>query len=229
MRTKKHTQTAQLKSKFLYFSAAAAVYVAWQRALLKNLNALLFPEELRANLPGRSWMKALRRLQAPDARFGSAAGEERDKLLLDSLGQAVASMRKTFGPDMAKWRYGDAKFHHVRLHHPLSPVVTDDLRHRLDIGPLPRGGSAETVNMTSVVNNQASGATFRIIADLSDWDRARGTNAPGQSGDPENPHYSDLFNMWAKGEYCPVYFSRAKIQSAADKTTILQPARRSDS
>jgi penicillin amidase len=79
--------------------------------------------------------------------------------------------------------------------------------------------------MTSVVNNQASGATFRIIADLSDWDRAVGTNAPGQSGDPENPHYSDLFKMWAEGRYFPVYFSRPKIQSVAEKTTILQPVR----
>jgi len=207
-------------------SAAAAVYVTWQRAVLEKLNALIFPQKLREAVPARSLSKAIRRLQAPDARFGGVAGEARDRLLLDSLAQAVSSLGKTFGPDTAKWRYGDAKFHHVRLHHPLSPAVTDDLRRRLDIGPLPRGGSGETVNMTSNSNNQVSGATFRIIADLSDWDRAMGTNAPGQSGDPKNPHYSDLFAMWAAGRYFPAYFSRAKIQSAAEKITLLQPGRR---
>jgi len=207
-------------------SAAAAVYVAWQRAVQENLNALIFPEKLRETLPGRTWSKALRRLQAPDARFGSAPEEARDRLLLDSLGQAVASLRKTFGPDMAGWRYGDTKFHHVQLRHPLSQVVTDDFRRLIDLGPLPRGGSGETVNMTSNFNNQISGATFRIIVDLADWDMAWGTNSPGQSGNPKGSHYSDLFKMWAEGRYFPVYFSRAKIRSAAEKTTVFQPVRR---
>jgi penicillin amidase len=210
-------------------SAAAAVYVAWQRAVLEHLNALMFPEELRETVPGRSLNKAIRRLQAPDSRFGSAPGEARNRLLLDSLGQAVAALRKMFGPDMARWRYGDTRFHHVLLRHPLSQTVTEDVRRLLDLGPLPRGGSAETINMTSGSNNQTSGATFRLIVDLADWDRTLGTNAPGQSGDPKNPHYSDLFSMWAGRRYFPVYFSRAKIQSAAEKTIILQPARRSDS
>ena len=204
-------------------SAAAAVYVAWQRALLRNLNALLFPEEVRTSLPARSLMKAIRRLKAPDEHFGSDPAAARDRLLLGSLREAVAFLQKTFGPDVTRWRYGDAGFHHVRLRHPLSRVVKDDVRRLIDLGPLPRGGNGETVNNTSGVNNQASGATFRIIADLSDWDRTLGTNAPGQSGDPKNPHYSDLFRMWAEGRYFPVYFSRAKIQSAAEKTTVLRP------
>jgi penicillin amidase len=207
-------------------SAAAALYVAWERAVLENLNALIFPEEIREAGPGRSLNKAIRRLQAPDPRFGCAPESARNRLLLDSLGQAVASLRKIFGPDMAGWRYGDAKFHHVRLRHPLSQAVTDDVRRLLDLGPLPRGGNGETVNNTSGSDSQTSGATFRIIVDLADWDRTLGTNTPGQSGDPENPHYSDLFSIWAEGRYFPVYFSRAKIQSAAEKTTLLQPDRR---
>jgi penicillin amidase len=207
-------------------SAAAAVYVAWQRAVVENLNAMIFPQELRQAVPGRSLSKAIRRLQAPDESFGRSPEVTRDRLLLDSLGQAVASLQKMLGPDTAGWRYGDARFHNVRLHHPLSRAVTDGIRRLIDLGPLPRGGNGETVNNTSGSNNQASGATFRLIVDLADWDRALGTNAPGQSGNPENPHYSDLFAMWAEGRYFPVYFSRPKIQSAAEKTTILQPSRR---
>ena len=37
-------------------------------------------------------------------------------------------------------------------------------------------------------------------------------NAPGQSGDPRSPHYGDLAVTWAKGEYVPLLYSRARIE-----------------
>jgi len=77
--------------------------------------------------------------------------------------------------------------------------------------------------MTTSGYNQTSGASFRIIAGCKDWDNTVGTNCPGQSGDPESPHYKDLFEPWAKGEYFPVYFSRHKVESAAESITILKP------
>ena len=94
---------------------------------------------------------------------------------------------------------------------------------RLDLGPLPRGGYAHTVNSTSDNDNQATGASFRIIADTGDWDRSLGTNTPGQSGDPDSPHYRDLFEPWAKGKYFPVFFSRPKVESVTEAKTLLTP------
>lgn len=81
------------------------------------------------------------------------------------------------------------------------------------------------MNNTSGGYNQTSGASFRIIADLSRWDNSFGTNSPGQSGNPDDPHYADLFEMWAKGEYFPVYFSRAKVESAAERIILLRPGK----
>ena len=97
------------------------------------------------------------------------------------------------------------------------------IRNTLDLGPEPRGGNNNTVNKTSSGFNQTSGASFRIIANLEDWDTSLGTNSPGQSGNPDSPHYSDLFRMWLKGKYFPIFFSKDKIQSAAELITNLKP------
>jgi len=207
-------------------SGAAAIYVAWERAVLDNLKNVLLPEAVRPVLRQLPLLKAIRWLEAPDSRLGPIPEAERDRLLIHSLEQAVELLVKTFGPEPVRWRYGDSRFHHVRIFHPLSDALQEGLRQQFDLGPLPRGGNGKTVNNTADTDNQTSGATFRIIADLADWDLSVGTNAPGQSGDPKDPHYSDLLNPWAEGKYFPVYFSRAKIQSAAEKTIRLVPIKR---
>ena len=85
-----------------------------------------------------------------------------------------------------------------------------------------RGGYGETVNATSNNLNQTHGASFRILVDTEDWDKTLGINSPGQSGDPDSPHYADLFSLWAENGYFPVFFSRSKVLSVAEKTTILR-------
>ncbi len=204
-------------------SAAAAVYVAWQRALLESLSARLFPPELQGAVPGKSLAKIIGWVEALDPRLFPGGAASRDSLLMSSLGRAAAFLTKIFGPDAERWRYGDIKFHHVLLRHPLSDAVGAATRRLLDAGPLPRGGSAQTVNMTSDSDNQASGATFRFVVDLADWDLAVGTNSPGQSGDPASPHYSDLFRPWVEGRYFPVCFSTARVLAEAEATVLLKP------
>ncbi len=206
-------------------SAAAAVYIAWEKAILEDLKVALLPETVQPVLRQPPLLKSIGWLEKPDRRFGHNPAAGRDRLLIRSLEEAVSFLVKTFGPDPEGWRYGDPRFHHVRLRHPLSAGLREDLRVKLDLGPLPRGGDGQTVNNTTDNDNQTSGATFRIIADLADWDRSMGTNSPGQSGDPKNPHYSDLFGPWAEGKYFPVNFSRAKIELVSEKTIRLEPAK----
>jgi penicillin amidase len=79
------------------------------------------------------------------------------------------------------------------------------------------------VNSTSDTDNQSTGASFRIIADVGDWDRSLGTNTPGQSGDPDSPHYRDLFGLWAAGNYFPAFYSRPKVESVTEARTMLLP------
>jgi penicillin amidase len=101
--------------------------------------------------------------------------------------------------------------------------VNEDTRRKLDAGPAPRGGDATTVGATGNGGNQTSGASFRIIVDVGDWERAVGTNTPGQSGDPDSPHYRDLFPLWADDRYFPVPYSRARVEAAAEKRWVLSP------
>jgi len=206
-------------------SGAAAVYIAWERAVMENLRNFIIPQAARAVLGQPSLFKTISWLEAADSGPGPISKDESHRILLRSLDQAAERLAKTFGPDPARWQYGDPGFHHVRFYHPLSNALKEDLRRQFDLGPFPRGGDGETVNNTSGEDNQDSGATFRIIADLADWDLAIGSNAPGQSGDPENPRYSDLFVPWAEGKYFPVYFSREKIESAAEKIIRLEPVK----
>ena len=125
---------------------------------------------------------------------------------------------------MTGWRYGQDRLKHVLLRHPLSLAVNAELRARLDLGPLPRGGSQNTVNSTSDDDNQSTGASFRIITDTSDWDSTVGTNTPGQSGDPDSPHYRDLFGaLGHPAGISPFSSSRPQVESVAEQKTALVP------
>ena len=89
------------------------------------------------------------------------------------------------------------------------------------LGSLPRGGNSFTVNSTGGSDNQESGASFRIIADVGDWDKTLMINSPGQSSDPESKYYDNLFKLWANDDFFPAYFSKDKILFHTDQRTIL--------
>jgi penicillin amidase len=186
---------------------------------------IMVPREAREVFQASSLSteKVIDGLTAPDGRFGTDPIAGRDAVLLTALDRAVGELERRLGPDMERWRYGQPALKHVRLKHPLSEVVKADVAARLDLGPIPRGGYAHTVNSTSDNDNQSTGASFRIIADTGDWDRSLGTNTPGQSGDPESPHYRDLFEPWARGRYFPVFFSRSRVQSVSEAKILLTP------
>jgi penicillin amidase len=208
-------------------SVPAAIYVAWEKELRKSIWELMVPPEVRSANPATSpsTVKIIAWLTKPDGRFGADPIAGRDALVVKALDKAVAGLRQRLGPDMSRWQYGQVKFKHIQLKHPLSDIVRADLQARLDLEPLPRGGYAHTVNSTSDADNQATGASFRIIADVGDWDRSLGTNTPGQSGDPDNVHYRDLYKPWAEGQYFPAYFSRAKVESVTEAKMVLVPRR----
>ena len=73
-------------------------------------------------------------------------------------------------------------------------------------------------------DNQTSGASFMIIADTANWDNSVGLSNPGQSGDPDSPHYRDLFELWARNKYFPIFYSRSKVDSVTESVTLLHPA-----
>lgn len=207
-------------------SVPAGIHAMWQRRLLANLREQLVPEGARAVLGqgAVSLKRAIDWLYAPDGRFGADPVAARDALVARSLDEAVAELTKRFGADMAKWQWGQEGYHHALIRHPLSAAVNDTTRAKLNAGPAPRGGDGTTVSATGSGDNQTSGGSFKLIADTEDWDNSIGLNTPGQSGDPDNKFYRNLFDLWAKGRYFPVAYSRKKVESVTDSVTQLAPA-----
>lgn len=204
-------------------SVEAGIYVAWERRITTNLCELMVPVAARPYLRSVPMRKQIEWLTYPSGEFGPDPVAGRDRLLLRSLEEAVEGLTRSFGSDMAGWQYGQENYKHVLLRHPLSNAVNESMRARLEVGPLPRGGYGYTVLATGGGNNQTSGASFRIIVDTSDWDRTVGMNNPGQGGDPDHPHYQDLFELWAENRFHPVFYSRDKIEGVTEEWMVLQP------
>ena len=198
-------------------SVTAGIYVGWERRLQSNLRDIFVPAEARDYIRSVSMTTIVDWLMAPDGRFGTDPIGGRDALLLRSLEEALEDLTARFGTDRDAWQYGQTNYKHALIPHPLGPAVSDDLRRTLDVGPLPRGGNSYTLNNSGGANNQTTGASFRIVADTSNWDNSVGTNNPGQSGDPNSPHYNDLFELWARGKYFPVLYSRDRIESVEER------------
>ena len=209
-------------------SVEAAVYVSWERQLRDRVSDLVVPIDARPFVRSVNMKRMIDWLVAPDGRFGTDPIAGRDGVLRDSLTGALADLSERFGStDMTTWTYGDERFKHALIRHPMSGAVNRDLRRRLDVGPLPRGGYGGTVHNTGRGDNQTSGASFMLIADTANWDNSVGLNNPGQSGDPDSPHYRDLFELWGRNRYFPVFYSREKIDSVTESTLTLQPRRSS--
>lgn len=205
-------------------STEAAIYVSWERELLDSYFKY-FPDPVAEEVIDNIQMSRLMQwLLDPKAKFGANAVAKRDHFLKETFASAVTGLTKKFGSQMETWKYGGPDFKHVQYVHPLGTVVNAELQSQLNTEKLPRGGNQYTPGVTGSRDNQTSGATFRIIVDVNDWDKSVGTNAPGQSGDPESPFYSNLFESWANDQYFPVYYSRVKIDSTTATKDILIPS-----
>ncbi len=204
-------------------SIEATIYDAWERVLKRELIALKVPEVARSLVPSVQYKIWLDWLIFPDSDFGQEPVKGRDKFLMEALTEAIASLTEVLGSDWSKWHYGQLKYKHVQISHSMSQAVSDSIRDLLDVGWAARGGNSSTVGNTSGNLNQSHGATFKIIVDAEDWDRCLASNAPGQSGNPDDKHYRDLFEMWASDQYFPLFFSRKKVESVRGQTIYLVP------
>jgi len=204
-------------------SPDAAIYVTWENTLRRMLLQRMVPAAGRDLVRGIPLRNIVQWLVSPPGELGADPLAARDSLLLAALDSSVHGLAARLGPDVSTWQY--SRIHHALLYHVLSPAVNDTTRAELDVGPLPRGGYGVTVNATGNGENQTAGASFRIIVDTGDWDRTVGSNTPGQSGDPDSPHYRDLFALWANNRYFPAYFSRARVESVTEQRLELEPGK----
>ncbi len=212
-------------------SDAADLFDDWDFVLDADSNAAALFEAWMKRLPGKfveSQAPAADRnlieryLQLPTLIEGLVEIDEADRqrIMAASLEEASEELASRVGSDSADWRWGT--LHTIGFRHPLSNSPAR--REVFDLKPVERGGDGFTPNATRGPGySQSSGASYRHILDLGDWDRSVFTSAPGQSGQPGSLHYDDLLPMWADGEYAPLLFSREAIEKNATNRLVLEP------
>jgi penicillin amidase len=208
-------------------SRAGALYGVWLQELLDGFYRPRVPAGLLDFTTARGGVPVmLAALEKPDvAWFGEKPTEGRDRLLRTTFRKAVDRLRKLLPGDEKEWSWG--RLHTTTFRHPLASLGPAYAK-AFDLGPVPRAGDAHTPNAAShnAKFEHTSGATYRHIFDLADWDRGIATSAPGQSGQPGSPHYGDLLPLWQKGDYFPLAFSRAKVEEVTRHRLRLTPSMR---
>ena len=195
-------------------SAAAALFEVWTKKLpAAYVGSQAQPSEqelISGNLQTPTLLAGLESM--PDA--------ERALVLNESLKAAWDETKGLLGDDASQWRWG--ALHKITFEHPLAN--TAERKAAFNLGPVERGGDSNTPNATGGSGfSQGSGASYRHILDLADWDRSVFTSTPGQSGQPGSPHYGDLLPLWAAHEYAPLVYSREAVEAAAAHRLTLRP------
>jgi penicillin amidase len=156
------------------------------------------------------------------------------ELLKTEKGQSIASntlaaawneTKDLLGDEPSDWQWGD--LHKIKFSHPLLAMATGKLKTQMAIPEYPRGGSENTTNNTGYNPDNflvRSGASFRMVVDVGNWDEAKMTNVPGQSGNPGSPYYDNLLRNWATDSHLPMVYSKARVEAHKAFTITLEPA-----
>jgi len=216
-------------------SAAAALFEVWYRRHLRPallsaaLEQTVGPNEREAALQRISPKEDLladsrvdlELLEEPGDRLGPDPEQVIASIVRKTLAAAMGEVTESLGSDHAAWRWG--QLHVARLAHPLRALLGTLPDELVTAGPLPRGGSGDTVGNTAYGPNfvQSAGSTFRVVVDVGNWDESLAMNSPGQSGRPGDPHAQDLFAGWAAGEAIPLLYTRESVEAAAEQIITL--------
>jgi penicillin G amidase len=168
------------------------------------------PEVERARAMIAAWDGVLTRESVPGAIYvrwsGTASGGATGRPAIEErLRRTLERLTNEWGAEWSEWRYG-------RLNASALPHM---FVRAFDLPPVERPGGFNTLN--------AAGANFRRIIDLSNIDGSIWSNAPGQSAQPGSPFYGNARENLGNGEYFPVLFSRAAVESGAAHRLSLRP------
>lgn len=158
--------------------------------------------------------------ESPWCDFGATGERESCADAVNSAVEiALDALEREHGSDMSAWRWRDehkAQFpaffswDYVPFLDELTQteVTTSGGDNTLNQAAGRRDTAPDDL-MSNMEFYQRSGATYRLIADLSDPERSIMSFAPGISGNAYSEFWSNMAQSWAAGEY-------AKLASAAD-------------
>ena len=197
-------------------SIEAGIYIEWQNQLFFEINNTHIPKNVQKYIN----MQLFRVIE----KISNMELEERSELLNRTFNSTIKKLKNKFGDNHEKWVYGQEKYKHVKIYHPLENIVNDSIRDIIALKTYPRGGDGYTPGSTSNDMNQSSGGSFRVMIDTGDWDNSFATNSPGQSGNPESKFYKNLYEDWANDIYFPLLYSKYKILLNLDQREIFKPS-----
>ncbi|MFN2545384.1 MAG: penicillin acylase family protein [Actinomycetota bacterium] len=212
-------------------STAACIYEVWCKHIGAEILLPKLGQELFDHFHGRrQWTNGFQYqvlpslLRFPTATwFGAEGREGRDELLRRALNRAIEELTGSLGEDVSAWRWG--ALHKVRFVHQLAMIP--DLAEMFTPGIVDIGGDEQTVLASLFEPGFGYDAevvpSWRHIIDLSDIEASVGVHTVGQSGHPASPHFRDFVELWSKGEYHPLPYSRARVEEAAEHTLRLAP------
>jgi penicillin amidase len=205
-------------------SGRAALFQMLWADLGKRVLDAIVPAQARELVPSIATGELIRLIGEPDARFGQDRKATRDRLFDEALATAWAEANKLLGADPARWRWGT--LHRVRISHPLSRIPAIAAA----FPPIEGGESSGdnfTVNARWVAAKQgyrvSGGASYLQVIDVGNWDDSLYVNLPGQSADPQSPHYRDQYQPWIEGRMEKLPFSKAAVDAVARGRTVLTP------
>jgi penicillin G amidase len=155
--------------------------------------------------------------------FGELPIVKRQQLANESLGLAIKEAVSLMGDNHKKWKW--QALHQIQFKHPLYNFLTEEQKKTFSMPLVTRGGSGDTPNSTRYRSDFTivSGASWRMVLDVGNWDNAFMTNSPGQSGRPGNSHYADLLESWSNDASLPLLYSRKKIEKHTESIIKLNP------
>jgi len=197
-------------------SQQAALYeIWWKRHLGPGFLASVLPAGINGAIESPDAAVLLDAMEGKSTRFSI---------------EAKALALRTLGPAYKEWqRLGSPSWgalHQSKPRHPLRDFANEELRAKLQPGPIPAPGGPYSPSQSMYTGKSfdlTNGPSFRMVLDVGNWDESRAVNYPGQSGNPDDPHYKDLMGLWARGEYFPLLYSRSAVERATETRLQLLP------
>jgi len=195
------TEAYKVLSSWDYVNTKEAEAASYYEAWWDNLMPLLW-DEMDANDAGLirpttfTTIKLLK--EKPDLSFfdiQSTAEKENARIVIQKAFSIAVD-------DIEAWKYK-----HTSVSAAWADYKDSYIGHLMRIEPLgihvKTGGNHDIIN----AHSRTKGPSWRMIVSLEKTGiKMWGVYPGGQSGNPGNPHYADMLNHWANGEYFPLLF-----------------------
>ncbi len=145
----------------------------------------------------------------------TAARENRDSILVASIGAAYLRVTKQYGPPGARWRWSGIR-----------TATIDHLARLPGLGrtKIPMTSGRGTLSPSD--GDGTHGASWRFVVELGHDVRAWGTYPGGQSGNPVSARYDDRLPWWSAGKLDTLRFPHRAADLATPRATLtLHPER----